>query len=59
MCKHQDLFDTDDMYCEPVPALFGDGPKNTHWQMAHGAGGGYASVGGWYGDELWGRAAHE
>jgi hypothetical protein len=59
--KHADLWDIDFIYRVPSPALFGDGPKNTYWQMAHGAGGGCESVGNWLpdADVLWERAAHE
>jgi hypothetical protein len=59
--KHDELFDVHYMYGSPHPALFGEGPKNTHWQMGHGSGGGIASLG-FYGgvmDELWERVAHE
>ena len=61
IAKHQDLYDAQRMYESPHPALFGDGPRNTHWQMAHGAGGGTESVSQWLGnaDELWERAARE
>ena len=34
-------------YEEPNPALFGDGPENTFWEMAHGAGGGCEQVADW------------
>lgn len=59
--RHRDLYDVERMYSEPNPALFGDGPRNTYWEMAHGAGGGVESVGQWLGnaDELWERAARE
>jgi hypothetical protein len=61
IAKHDDLWDIGFMYSAPHPALFGDGPKNTHWQMAHGGGGGYCGVVGWgIGlEELWERASHE
>lgn len=58
--KHEDLFDIHFMYSSPHPALIGNGPANTHWQMSCGDGGGYASLamyGGMY--ELWERAAHD
>ncbi len=59
--KQMDLWDIDFIYSVPSPALFGDGPENTFWQMSHGAGGGVESVGTWVPDarELWERAAHE
>jgi hypothetical protein len=59
--KHSDLY-AGRMYDEPSPALFGDGPKNTYWQMVHGAGGGDESVSNWTStdaNELWERAARE
>jgi hypothetical protein len=57
---HDSSFTVDEMYDSPHPALFGNGPDNTHWQMAHGAGGGYARLGDWPGmTDLWERAAHE
>jgi len=58
---HGKRFHTDQMYQEPHPALFGDGPDSTVWQMAHGDGGGiydlvsFTSNGG----RLWERANHE
>jgi hypothetical protein len=61
MRKHEELFDIHYMYRSPHPALFGDGPENTHWQMAWGSGGGCYCLAG-YGahmNELWKRAAHE
>lgn len=60
--KHEDLYDLDRTYSEPHPALFGDGPCNTHWQMPHGAGGGCESAYNWTrwdADDLWERATHE
>jgi hypothetical protein len=58
--KHDELFDTHYMYRSPHPALFGDGPNNTHWQMACGPGGGSFCVDGWPGmTEYWKRAAHD
>lgn len=60
--KHEDLFDIHFMYSEPHPALFGDGPKNTHWQMAHGAGGGDESADNWTkwdAEKLWELADHD
>jgi hypothetical protein len=59
--KHADLFDIDLMYRAPHPALFGDGPKNTHWHMPHG-GGGDETAENWIATEanqLWERAAHD
>jgi hypothetical protein len=60
IAKHEDLFDIDEMYSSPHPALFGFGPKNTHWQMVHGSGG-YGCLDQWVpdADDLWKRAAHE
>ncbi len=43
--KHYDLWDVHYMYRNPHPALFGDGPENTHWQMAWGSGGGEYCLG--------------
>jgi hypothetical protein len=56
--KHEELYDWD---AEQHPALFGDGPDNTHWQMMHGAGGGYETVSSWVAkaNRVWERAAHE
>jgi hypothetical protein len=61
VCKHNDLFDPHFMYRNPHPALFGDGPENTHWQMTWGSGGGDYTVASRVGNarELWERAAHE
>jgi hypothetical protein len=59
IATHKQLWDVHYMYSSPHPALFGDGPDNTHWQMAHGAGGGYASLGAWGFADLWERAAHD
>jgi hypothetical protein len=61
VAKHNDLFDIHHMYRNPHPALFGDGPTNTHWQMAWGSGGGYYTVAGRCGaaGDLWESAAHE
>lgn len=61
IAKHDDLWDVNFMYDSPAPALFGDGPENTHWQMCCGDGGGYACLAG-YGrhmQELWERASHD
>ena len=59
--KHDSLWDIDYMYSNPHPALFGEGPENTHWQMAWGAGGGYYSVAQYGGhmEKLWERSAHD
>lgn len=58
--KHCELYDCDFMYSEPHPALFGDGPDNTVWQMVHGDGGGTYSVSSFgNANKLWERAAHE
>lgn len=61
--KHSDLWDIHYMYSNPHPALFGDGPKNTHWQMARGDGGGDYTVASRMlynrAEELWKRAAHD
>jgi hypothetical protein len=59
--KHADLWNIDFVYSVPSPALFGDGPNNTYWQMVHGAGGGDESVSQWLPDanERWERASHE
>jgi hypothetical protein len=61
IAKHKDLWGVDDMYSNPHPALFGNGPKNTHWQMSWGGGGGYYSLAqyGRHMEELWERAAHD
>ena len=59
--SHAKRFNADQMYNEPHPALFGDGPENTYWQMAHGSGGGVETVGQWVRNakQLWERASHE
>lgn len=49
-------------YEEPHPALFGDGPANTFWEMAHGAGGGCETAERWTEQDagwLWERAARD
>ena len=59
--KHYELWDVHFAYSSPHPALFGDGPKNTFWQMSWGAGGGdycLATFGPGM-TELWERAAHD
>ena len=43
--KHGETFSN--AYEVPHPALFGDGPENTFWEMAHGAGGGCEHVMDW------------
>ena len=57
---HGEMFSADAIYSEPHPALFGDGPRNTTWQMAHGAGGGLCRVDQWLGEaeELWELSAN-
>lgn len=58
--KHGETFTNP--YDEPNPALFGDGPENTYWEMVHGHGGGCETVSKWtYSDAnyLWERAAHD
>jgi len=59
--RHGELYSGEDMYASPHPALFGDGPKNTVWQMSHGAGGGLYRLDEWQNnaEELWERAARE
>ncbi len=59
--KHDELYDADQMYSVPHPALFGDGPENTYWQMGHGAGGGVECLSRWVldADKLWERAVYE
>jgi hypothetical protein len=59
--KHHDMYATNRAYTQPHPALFGDGPENTYWEMSHGAGGGTEKVGGWIPNagKLWERAARE
>jgi hypothetical protein len=58
--KHQKTFACP--YDEPHPALFGDGPANTYWEMCHGAGGGCETAERWTrydARQLWERAAHD
>jgi len=58
--KHSELWDVHYAYSSTAPALFGDGPENTFWQMTWGSGGGDYSVAQYGGmDELWERAAHD
>ena len=54
-------------YDTPSPAKFGNNPRVTEWEMAHGAGGGISSVMDWAcpvsnvctcADELWARAGN-
>lgn len=50
------------VYREPNPALFGDGPDQTYWEMVHGAGGGPESASRWTAEDanwLWEQAAHD
>lgn len=59
--KHRELWDVHYAFSSAAPALFGDGPKNTFWQMTWGSGGGDYSLD-HYGPgmtELWERAAHD
>lgn len=55
---HGELFSVDEMYNSPHPAIFGENPGCTYWQMAHGAGGGEESIEQWVPDwkALWTRA---
>lgn len=50
-------------YEAPNPALFGDGPANTYWEMVHGHGGGEGRVENcWTRQDvnwLWEQAAHD
>jgi hypothetical protein len=58
--KHRELWDVHYAFSSTAPALFGDGPENTFWQMTWGSGGGdycLAQYGGM--SELWERAAHD
>jgi len=58
--KHRQTFEY--AYEEPNPALFGDGPANTYWEMCHGCGGGCYTAEGWTRQDaktLWERAAHD
>jgi hypothetical protein len=61
--KHRVTFGN--AYQAPNPALFGDGPGNTYWEMVHGAGGGCEQVADWMThaklgvSALWERAAHD
>ena len=52
-------FTSDEVWSEPHPALFGDGPQNTHWEMPHGAGGGTVDVTHWVhgADRIWRESA--
>lgn len=58
--KHREIY-SGRLYDEPSPALFGDGPENTTWEMVHGVGGGTESAINWADDavRLWKRAAYE
>jgi hypothetical protein len=58
--KFRDTFSN--AYEEPHPALFGDGPANTYWEMPHGAGGGSETAENWTkesANRLWERAAND
>jgi hypothetical protein len=59
--SHAKRFSAEQMYTQPHPALFGDGPENTFWQMMHGAGGGIEDVARWVPDarRLWEQAAQD
>ncbi len=52
-------------YGAPNPALFGDGPENTYWEMVHGHGGDAFEVSDWMTrtgksvSELWEVSAHD
>ena len=48
--SHGKKFSGEQIYSVPHPALFGDGPDNTFWQMQHGAGGGVEEVSRWVHD---------
>jgi hypothetical protein len=60
--KYSELY-AERIYESPNPAFFGDGPENTRWEMAHGAGGGTESVRQWLGESkanrLWERAERD
>lgn len=45
-------------WCEPHPALFGDNPSASTWEMGHGAGGGTEWIETWAPDwkKVWARA---
>lgn len=57
--RYDTVFTHDEIWDVPSPAFFADGPGNTHWNMAHGHGGGYYTMAGWWlnrdADELWKR----
>ena len=59
--SHSETFTPTQMYSEPHPALFGDGPENTYWQMPHGAGGGVEAVAQWVpgAARIWEQTAHD
>lgn len=61
--KCRALYDAQSAYQSPHPAIFGPGPQNTRWEMAHGAGGGTESVSQWLGESkangLWERAERD
>jgi hypothetical protein len=49
-------------YREPNPALFGDGPEDTYWEMVHGSGCGCETAQSWTSTDanlLWKEAAHD
>jgi hypothetical protein len=55
---HDGLFDVEEAWGTPSPAIFGRNPEDTFWTMAHGAGGGEESLDQWIPDwkTLWVRA---
>ncbi|RZU28911.1 hypothetical protein BDD14_6494 [Edaphobacter modestus] len=59
--SHGEEFSAEQMYTAPHPALFGNGPKNTFWQMPHGAGGGVEAVAEWVpnASQIWAQAAND
>lgn len=56
---HSKTFSAEQLYQIPHPALFGNGPTNTFWQMQHGSGAGVEDVGQWVDNalSLWNQAA--
>jgi hypothetical protein len=55
---HGELFDTEEVWSTPSPAIFGSSPEDTYWEMVHGNGGGTESIEQWVPDwkTLWTRA---
>ena len=39
--EYERLYSEAYLWTEPHPALFGEGPRNTRWDMVHGSGGGF------------------